>query len=208
MSEKVDFLALLVGPPGHGKTSLAMELALERLRAGRWVLVQDAAREWAPRICVEFPAPPDFLRSLSAGQPVRRGASFPVGADQILELGRSLGAAWNQSAGHVTQPICLVVNEASSSEESGPTWVGRLADQVINQRRHLGLELIYCLQRPTQLSSAFWDAATYVAMFRQTRADRVDALERAVGVERGALRSLLSLDRHQYLRWTPAGGLA
>jgi hypothetical protein len=201
---KVNYLALVIGPPEHGKTSLAAHLAEQRLKAGRVVLVQDAGREYSA-ICTYYPSPAAYLRALAehaaAGTEMPRGAAFGVGADAVLELARQLGEAWNKPHAEPPAPITVVINEASSSVETGATWMGKLADLVINQRRHLGLELVYCLQRPTQLHPAFYDSATNVAIFRQTRTKSIRYLASQLGIEDSAVWPALSLDKHQYLAW-------
>ncbi len=207
MSDKVDFCALVIGMPGFGKSSLAAHLAEDRLKAGRVVLVQDAARDFRS-ICAEYPDVATYKRALkAAGGPKAptfpRGAAFALGADPVLELAKELGEIWNKPTGGTPVPICVVINEASSSEESGSTYVGRLAEQCLNQRRHLGLELIYCLQRPTQLTAAFWDAATRVDVFYQRRRKNISAIEDALDRDRGSLSFLGELPRHRHWHWTP-----
>src|SRR5262245_53030423 len=120
-------MAVILGPPGHGKSSLAAELAEARLRAGSFVLVQDANREFG-RFCVPYADERAFLAAVAAaraeGKRLPGGAAFPLPADRVLALAVSLGDQWNRSKGTVTQPICFVVNETTSFEQSGSTWVG------------------------------------------------------------------------------------
>ncbi len=208
---KVNYFALVIGPPGHGKSSLCAELAEDRLRAGRWVLVQDTNREFG-RLCASYATPDAFLAALRAagdgGQPLPAGAALPClsGADELLELGIRLGREWNQERGHVTEPLCIVINEASGFEESGPTYLGKVQNLLLNQRRHLGLELVYCLQRPTMLPRPVYDVATDVYLFFQASSARTRELEGLLGLERGELDVLLTLPPHRYLHWTPRRG--
>jgi hypothetical protein len=210
---KVNYFALLVGPPEHGKTSLAAELALERLRAGRWVLCQDQNRELA-RLCSHYDSAGAFLarvaRAAESGERVPAGAAFPCagdgGADEVLELAAQLGEQWNRAAGGTREPICVVINEASSFDGAGSTFLGKLQNVVLNQRRHLGLELVYCLTRPSMLPRAVYDVATDVYLFFQPSSDRVRTLESNLGLERGELDPLLSLAPHQYMHWQPRRG--
>lgn len=204
---KVNYFALVVGPPGYGKSSLCAELALDRLRAGSFVLVQDVNREFG-RLCTPYPTTQDYLTAVSAAaaeqKPITRGAALACanGADELLELARSLGEQWNQAHGETRAPICVVINEATGFEESGSTFLGRLQNIVLNQRRHLGLELVYCLQRPSMLPQPVYDVATDVFMFCQSSSDRVRTLEKNLGCESGSLEILLSLPRHKFLHWT------
>jgi hypothetical protein len=210
---KVNFFALLVGPPEHGKTSLAAELARDRLRQGRWVLAQDQNGELA-HLCTRYESAADFLRALAraadAGVPLAAGAAFPCagdqGADEVLELAVALGDQWNRAAGGTREPICVVINESSGFDGAGSTFLGRLQNVALNQRRHLGLELVYCLTRPSMLPRPVYDVATDVYLFFQPSSDRVRTLESLLGLERGELDALLTLPPHRYLHWQPRRG--
>jgi hypothetical protein len=208
---KSNYFALLVGPPEHGKSSLAAQLALERLEAGRWLLAQDQNAEFG-RLCVRYPTTDAFLGELAAaaedGRRVPAGAAFPCvdGADDVLRLGVTLGEQWNRAHGFTREPICVVINEASGFESTGSTYLDRLQNVVLNQRRHLGLELIYCLTRPSMLPRPVYDVATDVFLFFQPSSDRIRALEGLLGLERGELEPLLELPPHRYLHWTPRRG--
>jgi len=207
---KADFLALLLGPPGHGKSSLAAELAEARLRQGSWVLAQDANRELG-RFCVEYPSTHAFLERVAAtakeGKPMPGGASFATSADAVLRLAVTLGEQWNRARGTVAQPICVVVNETTSFEGAGSTWVGQELASAVGQRRHLGLELVLCMQHAAQLPALIFESATEVHAFRQKRADRIVALERVLGEDPGAFGALRDLPKHRFTTWRPDAGL-
>lgn len=206
MSEKVNFFGLVVGGPGYGKTSLCAELAFERLRAGSFVLVQDVNHEFE-RLGTPYPTAETYLTAIAAAaseqKPITRGAALACanGADELLDLAYALGQQWNQSHGTARARICVVINEATGFGKSGSTFLGRMQNMVLNQRRHLGLELVYCLQHPAMLPRQVFDVATDVYMFNQSSSDRVRELEVRLGFERGELEPLLSLPRYRYLHW-------
>lgn len=199
MTEKPDFLALLIGPPKHGKSSLAAEYAEQRLRAGSVVLVQDLNREFS-RFCKHYNTEAEFLAVVAAaeraGTTFPGGAAFPLSADRVLALALQLGRTWNQAHGSVRQPICFVVNEVTSFVQSGPTHAGHDLSEAIFQRRHLGLEMIFAMQHAAQLPQLVFEPATVVRMFRQARRDRIQLLEQVLGLERGALEGLSAAPRH------------
>ncbi len=210
MSAKVDFFALVVGPPGHGKSSHAAKLAEARLREGRWVLAQDTNREFG-RFCVEYKSVRAFIEGLAAGardgHSMPRGAAFATSADEVLALAVQLGEQWNRSGGAVQSPICVVVNETTSFESSGSTHVGVGLSRAVSQRRHLGLEMVLCMQHLAQLPGAVFEAATEVHLFRQKRAKRLASLEDLLGEPEGTLAGLRDLPKHRFATWVPELGL-
>jgi hypothetical protein len=210
---KVNYFALLIGPPEHGKSSLSAELALDRLKRGRWILAQDQNHEFG-RFCVRYDAAADFKRALARasdqGKPFAQGAAFPCageqGADEVLELAVELGEQWNRAAGGTREPICVVINEASGFEGAGSTFLGRLQNVCLNQRRHLGIELVYCLTRPSMLPRPVYDVATDAFLFYQPSLERIRTLESLLGLDRGELDRLGALPPHAYVHWTPRRG--
>ena len=205
--EKVNYFAVLVGPPEHGKSSLSAELALERLKRGRWVLAQDQNHEFG-RFCTRYPTAVEFKRALARaaeeGKSIPSGAAFP---DEVLQLAVDLGEQWNRgSAGGTREPICVVINEASGFDGAGSTFLGKLQNVVLNQRRHLGLELVYCLTRPSMLPRPIYDVATDAFLFYQPSTERIRTLESLLGLGRGELDRLGTLPPHAYLHWTPRRG--
>jgi hypothetical protein len=208
--DKPDFLALVIGPQGFGKSSLGAELAEQRLAAGSWLIVQDSNRETG-RFCREYASTADFLTALDsargAEQAAPAGAAFAGGADEVLGLAVTLGERWNRPTGRAPHPICVLVNETTSFDQAGSTHIGKEITRALNQRRHLGLELVLCMQDPAHLPSAVFTAATEVHMFRQDRADSIDKLERGLGLARGALRGLGALEQFEYVTWRRVVGL-
>jgi hypothetical protein len=226
-------MALLVGQPAQGKSSLAGQIVRERVGAGRWVFVQDSNREfrhvftgWAstaewkryaasggavddgPAVA-ENAAHAQRVADDSASTLIYRGAAFdcPDGADELVDLALELGAAWNQQHGEVREPICILLNEPSQLDASGSTYLGKNLERLINQRRHLGVELILCLQRPTMMQTGVWAVVTDCYMFGLRRSDDRDKLERELGLPRGTLAELGTLPAHHYKHWRVGQGL-
>lgn len=211
MSTKADYCALVIGPQGYGKSSLGAELAERRLRQGSWVIAQDMNRETG-RFCVGYPSPAEFLQAVALAakedRPIPRGAAFAASADVVIGVAASLGEAWNRgSSGAPPHPICVLINEATSFEAAGSTFVGQELARVLNQRRHLGLELVLCMQNAAQLPASVFEAATEVHLFRQNRSDRIDMLEQRLGEPRGRLAGLAELVPHRYASWRPVVGM-
>jgi hypothetical protein len=202
----VDFLALLIGPPKHGKSSLAADIAEQRLRQGRVVLAQDLYGDFK-RLARTYKGEADYLRALAdaKGAAAPAGAAFPMAADRVVALAMQLGERWNGSADNIARPICVVVNETTTFEESGATHVSRGLAEAFAQRRHLGLEFVLCMQHAAQLPELIFEAATEVHMFRQSRRKRIAKLEDALGVE--DLDGLIALPPHRYVTWRPVEGI-
>lgn len=210
MSEKPDYCGIVIGPQGYGKSSLAAELAEQRLRSGAWVVAQDMNRETG-RFCVAYDSPAQLLELLSRHakeqRPLPGGAAFASAADGVLRVACALGEQWNRAHGTVRHRICVLVNEATSFEGAGSTFVGQELARTLNQRRHLGLELVLCMQNAAQLPAAVFEAATEVHIFRQDQAKRIRLLEDRLGLREGSLERLPELVPHQYVTWRPVVGL-
>jgi len=205
---RVNFFAMLVGPAGYGKTSLAAKLIEERLAAGSWVFVHDANQDYTG-LCQWYRTADDWRREfaakVAAGEPIARGAAIGgmEDASEVVDLVMELGERWNRGRGQDNKiPLCLVLDESSSIGDGGSTYMGKTQNRLLNQRRHLGIEAIYNLQQPAQLAAPFWDAATDVYLFRQTRGDRIDLMERNLSLPKGSLEFLSSLDRYRFAHWS------
>jgi hypothetical protein len=222
LTEKPDFFAFVVGPPKSGKSSLAEELVRAELAAGSVAFVQDqnaefghigptydTADDWraaAQAASVEGAPPLSRAAVISCRRPVVRDKEYR-GADQLIHLALELGDRWNRVEGRGID-ITLWLNEASSLHETKSTHIGPLQEELINQRRHVRLRLVYCLQRVTQLPAPFWDVLTHGYLFQVPRDDRIDLLEKNLArVRKGELACLSELPRHRYVRWTMEGGI-
>lgn len=209
--DKPDSFELVVGPPKSGKSSLCKRLLLERLERGRWCFVQDSAREFED-VCVPYATAAAWTAAAAAATPERplpRAAAVACfdGADELVELVFSLGDRWNRSFGACRAPICLALNESTELGETGSTYLGKLQSRLVSQRRHLGIEVLYCLQWSTQLPRQVYAVATRVYLFRQTRADSIADLELKLNLERGSLGLLATLPPHRFVTWEQGKGL-
>ncbi len=200
-----------MGPPQSGKSSLAKSLVASALDRGRWVFVQDSAREFED-LCTPYATAAEWSAAAAAAtpeQPLSRAAAVACydGADELVELVFSLGDRWNRSFGACRAPIMLVLNESTELGETGSTYLGKLQSRLISQRRHLGVEILYCLQWTTQLPRPVYAVATRVYLFRQTRQDSIADLEVKLNLERGQLGLLSHMPPHRYVTWQQGTGL-
>lgn len=203
---EVDYLALLVGPPKHGKTTKARAIVEEKLRAGWWVLCHDVA--WQYRSCRHWTSTQQYAEASRAahasGGRFPRGASFSCGATDVAELAVTMGR--RNRADAVRVPILLVFDEGSLLEKSSASHISGADNALISTRRHKGIGLMYLLQRPTQLHPAFLDLATDVYLFRQPP-QQLQNLEEKLHLQRHELSALGSAPKFRFLHIRPGEGI-
>lgn len=200
MSGAVNYAGIACGGAGAGKTTLARQLVRQHLqeRPGGIVLAHDPVGQYGR-------APFEDAAAARAAivDAQRRKTSLPrvlpIGGDseRITELAIELGRRANR-AQHVPRPILVVYDEASLLSGSGSTWIGRVDQQSLAIRRHLGVMSLYLLQRPQQLPEPFWALATDCYLFAgpSTTARRAEEL---FLLERGELEQIRDLPRFRYL---------
>ena len=206
MAGDLNYLALICGPPQHGKTTIAKKIVDEKLRAGWWVFAHDVA--WQYRSCRHWTTAAAWTKAARAAadakKPFPRGASFGCGASEMTELAISVGR--RNRAGAVRVPILVVYDESSLLEKSSGSYISPSDNALISTRRHKGIGLVYLLQWPTQLHPAFLALATDVFLFRQSP-QHLNMLEERLHLQRGDLASLGSAPKFKFAHVQPGVGL-
>jgi hypothetical protein len=215
-----DTCELVIGPPKVGKTSVQYELAEADLVAGEWLFAHDpnaqfgglCARyetldEWGRKAAEAFRAGKPFPRGASIGDPRSRWVLGEESGEGLIPFVYALGKRLNH-VNRVRMPLTLVTDEVSLlGDESGPSYMSRALDQLINNRRHRGVRLRFNLQRPTQLPIGLWDVVTRVYLFACAQPSRVRALEERLHLADGTLEPLLTLQNHRYYTVVPRKGV-
>lgn len=212
MSE-LDQATITIGPPKCGKTTIVRGLVREHLIRHKTgiALVHDVNHQFKD-LCALYETVAQWRAAraiaVEAQQPFPRGAAFTAfgEASAVSRLAMELGAEHN-SSGDVRMPIFLAYDETSMMEDSGSTHIGQLDLQIATTRRHLGIAPAYNTQRQAALTQAFFEAATDVFVFRQSSEESVRAIEKKIGLQRGALLKLLTADNFRYAHWQAGRGL-
>lgn len=208
---ELDYEAILIGPPKHGKTTIVRELVLEHLRtyATGLALVHDTNRQYLD-ICACYESVGEFRAAAAAagasGTPLARGASIGGDSTPIAELAWELGGIHNRDD-RVAIPIMLAYDETSMMDSSGSTFITKIDLQINANRRHRGIAPVYNVQRLTALTEAFYDMTTDVYVFAQHKRRRVRQIEDQLGLEDGTLNVLLGAQKFVHVHWKQGEGL-
>lgn len=200
--EDYNFMGLVVGPPSHGKTTLAGALVRRHFTDGEGiVLAHDPNQQYRHHGCAPYEDVAAWRRAAAKAIATRvampRGASLGGSASEVTELANDIGTRCNRALRCAVR-ILAVYDEGSLLDTSGSTYVGAVDNQLMANRRHRGVGLLYLIQRATQLPRPFFDMSTDVYVFRQPP-DAVDILERALLLRRGELAHVAELPRHDYV---------
>jgi GTPase SAR1 family protein len=186
----VNYQAIICGPPGCGKTTLAKSLVRRHLDETRGIVLAFDPMHQLTRDGCEYYADAAAWRARQSeagatGKPASRGASIGGDAADVTALAMELGKRMN-TATDVRLPILVPYDEGSLLGSSGTTYVGDLDNKLQATRRHLGVSPVYNLQQPSQLTERFWTMSTDAFLFRQT-SDRARQLEQYLLLERNEL---------------------
>lgn len=199
-----NYVAIICGPRGCGKTTLARRIVRSRLEAGRWVFCHDHVQQYRG-LCVPMNSVNTWRTTMAAAAidklPVPRGYSFACEATELIDLADELGAKHN-SALSERFPMTLVFDEGSLLAQG--THVDQSFNRLMAVARHRGVELVFLVQRRAQLSIGFWEFGTDFYLFRQPTG-RTDEIESPLSLPRGALTGLSQLQQYQYVH-VKAGG--
>lgn len=209
MDKQVNYLGIVVGPPQFGKSTLALSIVRDWLEGGGWVLAHDPLGQY--RACCRVYEDADGWRAAAREastkrEAMARGASLGGDASAVVALAVELGKRWN-TADNVRMRMLVVFDEGSLLDNSGGTWIGKDDNRLIATRRHLGIGLLYLVQRKAQLMQAFWDLSTDVYAFAQQAEDAAE-LERVGHLPRGTLGAVLpAMPKHQFIHLRPGEGV-
>ncbi len=164
----MNFQGLIIGPPRAGKTSLASKLVSSHLAKGVRVFAHDPNHQY--RQCVRYDSAAAWrakaVAAASSSSKLPLGASLGGPAREMTALVLELGRKYN-TADRARVPMLAVYDEGSLLGSSGSTWIDSEDQALISTRRHLGVGLLYLVQRPTTLHTSFVELATDVWVFRQ-----------------------------------------
>ena len=212
MSE-LDQSVIIIGPPKHGKSSIAFQLVREHLatHATGIALVHDTNGMFSRNgLCARYETTAAYRAAAAAARKEKRalprGASFSCGSDEIAKLAHELGRLHNRDI-DVRVPIMLVYDEAALMDGSGSTHISPL-DKVINSnRRHLGVAPVYNIQWPTMLTRAFYVTATDAYVFSMRSPKDTDTLEEYLGLADRRLLPLVGRGQYEHVHWKQGKGL-
>lgn len=202
-----NFCAILIGPPGCGKTTLAGAIAIAHMKAGGIVLAHDPVQQFASYGCAVYADAAAYrARAASDAQQMPRGASIGGNAADVMRLAADIGKRSNRAT-DVRVKILVVMDEMSLGA-SGATWMDRGDNEILATRRHLGVGLVMNVQQPNQLTSRFYSLCTDVAIFR-TSADRAARLDNELLLDKGTLEraNVMDLEKYHYVRVTLGEGV-
>lgn len=211
MSSSFNHAVVIVGLPGHGKTTVARAEVLEHLKthANGVALVHDPNRQFKD-LCACYESVAAWRAAAAAAaaakQPFPRGASIGGKASELTLAAIELGKRHN-TAESTRVPVLVVYDESSLLDSSGSTYMGELDVQLLSNRRHWGIAPVYNVQKPTALQEGFYTMATRVYVFAQPSERRTRVLEDYLGLSDGELAELVGAQPFRYKLWCSGRGL-
>lgn len=189
-----NFCAMIVGLPEYGKTSIARALVRKHYELpGSVALVHDPVGQFGNDRCYWF-KDADAWRAAAReaskpnGKPMPRFASLGGSTEDVVELARELGEKSGNTQWNCRVPILVVLDEGSTNENSGSTWIGKQDLQSLAMRRHKGNGFVFNVQGPTMLTERFWMFSTDFYVMFQTEKD-AELLDRRLALKPGTLKS-------------------
>ncbi len=193
-------LSLVIGRRGSGKTTMVKQLIASKSA----LVVFDPRREYAAEIgATQVETLPAMVDAIRAGwQSGFKVAYVPKAGQEPAELHAVCSALWAiqrpYELSQDSRKLCLVVDEMSLSY---PTYA-LPADldgmpRIVNQGRHVGIEVIGLTQKPANIAATFREQIEYLYVFAMTAGPSRDWVIQEIGRERKD--QLGGLVAHQYI---------
>jgi hypothetical protein len=202
---KWNFCAFIVGPPEYGKTTIARAIVRRHLAETNGIaLVHDPVEQFRKDGCAAFKDAAQWRAAAAVAakekKPMARGASLGGSSEAIVALAMQLGKRAGNHQENVKLPILVVIDEGSTNDSSGSTWISKEDLEALATRRHRGVGFVFNLQTPTMLTEKFWLLSTDVYAFACTT-EHARVLDSRMMLEKGTLEraGLCSLPEHRYL---------
>lgn len=196
---------VVLGVPGTGKSTYALQLALELGRTPAYVLAHDPGWRLPARLPDGRPAGLHRHESIAAARAAlaRDGRGVHViscaDGDEVIRLGKQLArASLAAGGGHAGVPVVVLLDEAVGTPGASPHRLGDELRELLATRRHLHLAIVMTAQSPQLAHYALLTLATEVVLFRMTDDRALRRLEQA-GVPSEKLSRVATLPNYQHI---------
>jgi hypothetical protein len=200
-----NFCGFIVGPPEYGKTSVARDIVRRHLRETSGIaFIHDPVAQYRKDGAAYFENAAAWRAAAAAaakaGKTMPRAASLGGSTADIVALAMSLGRRAGNTQENVRLPILVVLDEGSTSDSSGSTWIGKDDLQALAMRRHLGIGFVFNLQDPMMLTAQFFRLGTDFYLLACT-SKHARTLDDRLYLELGTLEraGVCALPMHHYL---------
>lgn len=195
----MNYCGLIFAAPGFGKTSIAIEIADTFLAKGVKVFAHDPNKMFRGR-AAEYASVAEYdARVIAAEKKEERipaCSSFNCPAAEVRDLVVRLGRKHNDMD-RVKVPMLMIFDEGSLVD-SGSTYISKEDQALLANRRHLGVGVLFLLQRTAMLTKAFRDFATDLYVMNQPVED-LEPVEKSLRLPAGSLRDIAALSKHRYV---------
>lgn len=197
-----NYAGIVIAQPEFGKTSIEIEIGDALLDQGVKLFVHDPNKQFRGR-CAEYGSIAAYEGAARAAandnKPIAAGSSFAGAckATEVRDFVVKLGQARND-VDRIAVPLGFFVDEGSRMGSSGSTYISDEDQELLANRRHYGIAVLYLIQRSKMLTGAFVDLATDVYIYWQPER-RIAQLEELVNLPAGALAGVATLPKHRYV---------